>query len=95
MTNVAAALTSLTQDLESVLQDLTSFGEMVTIPHGVLIPAITRHLASTETSDRAIKALSILCRWVMWLGIIRLLLLCFCIRMQRVSLRIFAKLEWS
>eukprot|EP00979_Chaetoceros_neogracilis_P009646 scaffold2192_cov268-Chaetoceros_neogracile.AAC.48 len=60
VTNVAAALTSLTQDLESVLQDLTSFGEKVTIPHGVLIPAITRHLASTETSDRAIKALSIL-----------------------------------
>jgi hypothetical protein len=60
VTNVAAALASLTQDLESVLQDLTSFGEKVTIPHGVLIPAITRHLASTETSDRAIKALSIL-----------------------------------
>ena len=60
VTNVAAALTSLTQDLESVLQDSTSFGEKVTIPPDVLIPAITRHLASEETSDRAMKALSVL-----------------------------------
>ena len=51
VTNVAAALTLLTQDLEYVLQDSTSFGEKVTIPPDVLIPAITRHLASADTSD--------------------------------------------
>ena len=60
VTNVAAALTSLTQDLEAVLLDSTSFSEKVTIPPDVLIPAITRHLALEETSDRAIKALSTL-----------------------------------
>ena len=60
VTNVSAALTALTQDLESVLQDSTSFGEKVTIPPDILIPAITRHLTSEETSDRAMKALSVL-----------------------------------
>ena len=60
VTNVSAALTSLTQDLEAVLLDSTSFGEKVTIPPDVLVPAITRHLALEETSDRAIKALSTL-----------------------------------
>ena len=32
----------------------------MTIPPDVLIPAITRHLKSAETSDRAIQALSVL-----------------------------------
>jgi len=32
----------------------------VTIPPDVLIPGITRHLTSAETSDRAIQALSAL-----------------------------------
>ena len=58
--NVSAALTSLTQDLESVLQDSSSFEEKVTIPPDVLVPAITRHLGLEETSDRAIKALTTL-----------------------------------
>ena len=56
--NVAAALTSLSQDLDSVLLDSTSFSEKVTIPADILVPAISRHLALEETSDRAIRALS-------------------------------------
>lgn len=59
-TNVAAALTSLSQDLHSVLSDSTSFSEKVTIEADVLVPAICRHLAADETSDRAIRALSTL-----------------------------------
>jgi len=57
---VSAALSSLTQDLDAVMLDATSFGEKVTIPPDVLVPAISRHLLLDETCDRAIKALSTL-----------------------------------
>ena len=65
-TNVAAALTSLAQDLQSCLSEFdsdsntcmrTSFEEKVTIGANVLVPAICRHLGNEETSDRAIRAL--------------------------------------
>jgi hypothetical protein len=58
MDNVAGALTSLSQDLESILLDPSSFSDKMTIPTEVLVPAISRHLNSDETSDRAIRALS-------------------------------------
>jgi hypothetical protein len=57
-TNVAAALTSLSEDLDAILSDPSSFSEKMTIGADKLIPAICRHLAADETSDRAIKALS-------------------------------------
>jgi len=59
-THVQAALSALSQDLEAVLLDSTSFSEKVTIPADILVPAISRYLQSDETSDRAIRALSTL-----------------------------------
>ncbi len=56
--NVKGALTSLYQDLDSILLDSSSFSEKMNIPADILVPAITRHLTSDDTSDRAIRALS-------------------------------------
>ena len=58
--NVCAALCGLSQDLQSLLLDSTSFTEKVTIPAEILVPAICRHLKSQETCAYAIKALSTL-----------------------------------
>ena len=58
--NVCAALSGLSQDLESLLLDSTSFTEKVTIPADILVPAICRHLKNHDTCDYAIKALSTL-----------------------------------
>lgn len=57
---VCAAISSLISDLDDVLMDATSFHEKVTIPANILIPAISRHLNYSGTSDRAIHALSTL-----------------------------------
>jgi len=59
-TQVNAALASLTSDLNSVLMDATSFHEKITASAETLVPAITRHLEYSGTSDRAICALSTL-----------------------------------
>ncbi len=58
--NVCAALSSLTEDLEALLLDSTSFTEKVTISPEVLVPAICRHLKSQDTCDYAIKVLATL-----------------------------------
>ena len=56
--NVAAALTSMSQDLDALLLDSSAYSEKMTIGADLLIPAISRHLKSQETSDRAIRALA-------------------------------------
>ena len=55
--DVAAALSSLAQDLDSVLLDSASFSEKVNIGANILVPAITKHLELDTTSDRAIRAI--------------------------------------
>ena len=59
-THVVAALGALTSDLESILQDSSSFEEKITIPAPVLIPAICRHIDRSVTQEHAIHALSTL-----------------------------------
>jgi hypothetical protein len=56
--HVSAALCALTTDLDSCLQNASSFAEKMTIPSNVLVPAIARHLSSRTTSDYAIRALA-------------------------------------
>jgi hypothetical protein len=56
--NVAAALTSMSQDFDALLLDSSTYLEKMTIGADLLIPAISRHLKSQETSDRAIRALA-------------------------------------
>jgi hypothetical protein len=55
---VAAALCALTTDLDSCLQNASSFQEKVTIPADILVPAIVRQLTLRSTSDRAVRALA-------------------------------------
>ena len=56
--HVSAALCALTTDLDSCLQNASSFGEKMTIPPQVLVPAIAQHLSSRTTSDYAVRALA-------------------------------------
>jgi hypothetical protein len=56
--NVSAALCALSTDLDSCLQNSSSFQEKVTIPPDVLVPSIVKHLTSRTTSDRAVRALA-------------------------------------
>ena len=58
--NVVAALASLASDFDALLLDSSSFEEKITIPSSILVPAISRHLESEITSDRAIRALATL-----------------------------------
>lgn len=57
-THVKAALCALTVDLDSCLQNASSFAEKMTIPPHVLVPAICKHLTLRTTSDYAIRALA-------------------------------------
>ena len=57
---VSAALSALSQDLDSVLQDSSSFSEKVIIEAQILVPSICRHLDLECTQDWAIRALSCL-----------------------------------
>ncbi|KAL7466235.1 hypothetical protein ACHAXS_006525 [Conticribra weissflogii] len=55
---VAASLSSLSVDVESMVLDPTSFQEKITIPASVLVPAIGRHLKQRLTAEYAIRVLA-------------------------------------
>ena len=59
---VAAALSSLAQDLDSIVRDergaTVAFEEKVSVQSETLVAAICRHLSNDGTADRAVRALS-------------------------------------
>jgi len=55
---VAASLSSLSVDVESMVLDPTSFQEKITIPASILVPAIGRHLKQRLTAEYAIRVLA-------------------------------------
>ncbi|CAJ1956999.1 unnamed protein product [Cylindrotheca closterium] len=57
--NVNAALSSLTSDLDQMVQSAEGFDEKLTIPASILVPCVTKHLGTKhDTSDRAIRAIA-------------------------------------
>lgn len=57
--NVNAALSSLTSDLDQMVQNAEGFDEKLTILASVLVPCVTKHLNTKHgTSDRAIRAIA-------------------------------------
>jgi len=57
--NVNAALSSLTSDLDQMVESAEGFDEKLTIPSSVLVPCVTKHLGMKHgTSDRAIRAIA-------------------------------------
>ena len=56
--NVNAALSGLTNDLDQMVHNAVSLEEKVTIPPKILVPEITKHLKQHSTANRAIRALA-------------------------------------
>jgi len=61
--NVNAALSGLTQDLESRLQGSNGLEHPVSIPPKILMPVLIKPLENYETSDRAVRCLAALLAW--------------------------------
>ena len=61
--NVNAALSGLTQDLESRLQGTNGLESPVTIPPDLLLPVLIKPLENYETVDRAVRCLAALLAW--------------------------------
>lgn len=61
--NVNAALSGLTQDLESRLQGSSGLESPVSIPPPMLIPVLVKPLANYETVDRAVRCIAALLAW--------------------------------
>ncbi|KAL7526768.1 hypothetical protein ACHAXR_001644, partial [Thalassiosira sp. AJA248-18] len=55
---VAASLSSLSADIDAMINDPTSFSEKISIPASVLIPAVGKHLKMRETAEYAIRVLA-------------------------------------
>lgn len=57
--NVNAALSALTSDLDQMVQNAEGFDEKLTIAASIIVPCITKHLSIKHgTSDRAIRAIA-------------------------------------
>lgn len=56
--NVNAALYALSNDLDQMMHNASSFEERVTIPAHILVPCLTLHLERIATRDRAMVALA-------------------------------------
>jgi len=57
--NVNAALSALTSDLDQMVQSAEGFDEKLTIPVRILVPCVTKHLSVKQsTSDRAVRAIA-------------------------------------
>jgi len=54
---VAASLSSLSADIDAMMNEPTSFTEKITIPASVLVSAVGKHLKRRETAEYAIRVL--------------------------------------
>eukprot|EP00585_Thalassiosira_rotula_P012446 CAMPEP_0196131176 /NCGR_PEP_ID=MMETSP0910-20130528/1285_1 /TAXON_ID=49265 /ORGANISM="Thalassiosira rotula, Strain GSO102" /LENGTH=2403 /DNA_ID=CAMNT_0041390619 /DNA_START=126 /DNA_END=7334 /DNA_ORIENTATION=+ len=55
---VAASLSSLSADIDAMMNEPTSFREKMTIPASTLIPAVGKHLKRRETAEYAIRVVA-------------------------------------
>jgi len=55
---VAASLSSLSADIDAMIQDPSTYGEKMTISAHVLIPAVGKHLHDKNTAEYAVRVIS-------------------------------------